>query len=75
MLQLLEETGNGRDINRHYYTVEEAKEALDKPVVKALLDLCRFRNLHPAFNGEACFRISLRVEAISLMALSLELTA
>lgn len=55
MLQLLEETGNGRDINRHFYTVEEAKEALDKPVVKALLDLCRFRNLHPAFNGEASF--------------------
>ena len=53
MLQLLEETGNGRDINRHFYSVEEAKAALDKPVVKALLDLCRFRNQHPAFNGEA----------------------
>ena len=51
-VQLLEETGNGRDINRHYYSVEEAKDALDKPVVKALLDLCRFRNTHPAFGGE-----------------------
>ena len=51
-LQLLEETGNGRDINRHYYSLEEARGALDKPVVKALLDLCRFRNTHPAFGGE-----------------------
>jgi len=51
-MKLMEETGNGRDINRHFYTVEEAKQALDKPVVKALLDLCRFRNNHPAFGGE-----------------------
>lgn len=51
-LQLLEETGNGRDINRHFYSVQEAKDALDKPVVKALIDLCRFRNLHPAFQGQ-----------------------
>ena len=61
MLQLLEETGNGRDINRHYYTVEEAKDALEKPVVKALLDLCRFRNQHPAFNGEARRQTSLEL--------------
>ena len=26
--------------------------ALEKPVVKALIDLCRFRNTHPAFQGE-----------------------
>lgn len=57
--QLLEETGNGRDINRHFFTVEEAKAALEKPVVKALLDLCRFRNLHPAFQGEVCYQLCL----------------
>ncbi len=51
-VQLMEETGNGRDINRHFYSMDEASDALDKPVVKALLDLCRFRNLHPAFGGE-----------------------
>ena len=51
-LQLMESTGNGRDINRHRYSLEEAGKALEKPVVKALLDLCRFRNMHPAFQGE-----------------------
>ena len=51
-VQLLEETGNVRDINRLYYSLEEARNALDKPVVKALLDLCRFCNTHPAFAGE-----------------------
>lgn len=49
----MEETGNGRDINRHKYSLDEANLALEKPVVKALLDLCRFRNSHPAFQGEA----------------------
>lgn len=28
----------GRDIDRHKYTKEEAQEALQRPVVKALLD-------------------------------------
>lgn len=25
---------------------------MERPVVQALLELCRFRNQHPAFNGE-----------------------
>lgn len=50
-LDLLARTGVGRDINRHYFTPEEIVEALDKPVVRALLALCRFRNDFDVFNG------------------------
>lgn len=46
---LLEQTGVGRDINRHYYSVAEIDAALERPVVKQLLALIRFRNQHPAF--------------------------
>lgn len=48
---LLERTGVGRDINRHHYTREEIERDLERPVVRRLLELIRFRNLHPAFNG------------------------
>ena len=51
-IQLLEKTRQGRDINRHNYSLEEVAEAVKKPVVKRLLHLMEFRNTHPAFNGE-----------------------
>ena len=54
-MDLLARTGVGRDINRHYYTAREIESALDTPVVPALLELIRFRNEHPAFQGE--FRV------------------
>ena len=50
-LDLLGRTGIGRDINRHYYTPEEVDAALDRPVVQALLALCRFRNNFDVFDG------------------------
>jgi sucrose phosphorylase len=43
--------GEGRAINRHNYTLSEVEEALEKPVVRRLLKLMRFRNTYPAFNG------------------------
>ncbi|MFC8798116.1 sucrose phosphorylase [Promicromonospora sp. NPDC057138] len=49
---LLERTGVGRDINRHYYTPEEIEADLARPVVRGLLALCRFRNTFPAFDGD-----------------------
>ena len=52
---LLEKTGVGRDINRHAFSEEEILGKMQLPVVKALCRLIRFRNSHPAFNGE--FRI------------------
>ena len=48
---LLASSGVGRDINRHYFSSTEVTAALQKPVVRKLLDLIRFRNAHPAFSG------------------------
>jgi sucrose phosphorylase len=50
-LDLLRRTGVGRDVNRHYYTAGELQSELARPVVRALLDLLRLRNAHPAFDG------------------------
>jgi sucrose phosphorylase len=50
-LALLETTGVGRDINRHYYTPQELGLELARPVVRKLCALIRLRNTHPAFQG------------------------
>lgn len=50
-LQLVERTKNGRDINRHNYTLEEIADQIRKPVVKRLLALMAFRSNYPAFRG------------------------
>ena len=50
-MALLAKSGIGRDINRHYYTAEEIRQALQRPVVQSLFELIRFRNRHPAFDG------------------------
>lgn len=51
-LKLLEETKVGRNINRHYYTKEEVIENLERPVLKRMFKLMKFRNSYPAFNGD-----------------------
>ena len=51
-LELLETTKVGRNINRHYYSVEEVGREVERPVVRALLSLMRFRNAHQALGGE-----------------------
>jgi sucrose phosphorylase len=48
----VERTGERRAINRRNYTVEEVEAALQKPVVKRLLELIRFRNTYGAFDGD-----------------------
>jgi sucrose phosphorylase len=45
-------TGEGRAINRHNYTLDEIQTTLEKDVVQRLLSLIRFRNQHPAFDGQ-----------------------
>ena len=45
------ETGDGRSINRHDYTVAEVEAAIRRPVVQRVLDLVRLRNVEPAFSG------------------------
>jgi sucrose phosphorylase len=48
----VEETRNGRDINRHNYHLDEIHEEVARPVVQRLIRLMEFRNTYPAFDGE-----------------------
>lgn len=48
----VKKTGEGREINRHNYTLEEIEDALKTPVVKRQLELIAFRNSYRAFDGE-----------------------
>lgn len=50
-LELMQASGEARDINRHFYSLEEADAALQKPVVQRLFSLIRLRNSYPAFAG------------------------
>lgn len=49
-LALLEATKEGRNINRHYYSMAEIDQATQRPVVQSLLKLLRFRNTSDAFS-------------------------
>ncbi|MEO8608859.1 MAG: sucrose phosphorylase [Chloroflexota bacterium] len=51
-MHLLKKTLVGRDINRPYYSWDEVQESLTRAVVQDLLKLIRFRNEHPAFQGD-----------------------
>ncbi|MCC5827355.1 sucrose phosphorylase [Alkalimonas sp.] len=50
-VDLLKRTQVGRDINRPYYTVDTVRQALQKPVVKALCQLIKLRRSLQAFDG------------------------
>ena len=50
-IDLVEFTKNGRDINRHNFTLDEIAIEIEKPVVRRLLRLMEFRNNYPAFSG------------------------
>lgn len=50
-IKLLEETKVGRNINRHYYEIDEIDREVERPVVQKLLKLMEFRNTHEAFDG------------------------
>ncbi len=45
-------TGQSRDINRHYYKLDEIAREFERPVVQKMNRLMKFRNSHPAFQGE-----------------------
>jgi hypothetical protein len=45
-------TGEGRELNRHNFSLDEIDQAAQKKVVQRLLKLIRFRNEYPAFNGD-----------------------
>ena len=50
-MSLVERTGVGRDINRHYYTRREIQTELQRPVVQRLKELIRLRNSLSVFDG------------------------
>ncbi|MCL2221787.1 MAG: sucrose phosphorylase [Oscillospiraceae bacterium] len=58
------ETGEGREINRHNYCMEEIEQSLRKPVVQRLLALIKFRNQYDVFDGD--FQVSGTKDTISL---------
>ncbi len=49
--QRYQETGVGREVNRHNYSIEEIEQEIKKPLVIEFLNLIKFRNECPAFNG------------------------
>lgn len=51
-IELVERTKNGRDINRHNYSLDEIAVEIEKPVVQRMLRLMEFRNSYPAFDGQ-----------------------
>jgi sucrose phosphorylase len=52
-------TADGREINRHSYSMREIDHEVQRPVVRNLAKLIRFRNSHPAFNGGFSLNTSL----------------
>jgi sucrose phosphorylase len=61
----VERSGEGRAINRHDYTLAEIDAALERPVVRRVLELVRLRATHPAFAG----RLSVSADAPSSLRL------
>lgn len=57
-IELLESTKEGRNINRHYYDLDEIEREVERPVVKALFNLLKFRNTSPAFDGEFAVKMT-----------------
>lgn len=56
-VELFQRTDQGRDVNRHHYTVHEIEEALEQPVTKAIIALARLRK-HPAFGGSFSWEVT-----------------
>ncbi len=51
-VERVKRTGEGREINRHNFSIDEIEQAVQKKVVQRLLKLIRFRNQYAAFNGD-----------------------
>lgn len=61
-IALMEETKNGRDINRHYYTKEEVDQEVRRPVVDHLIKLMEFRNTYSAFHVDGDMKVTIPKE-------------
>jgi len=51
-IELCKSSSDGRNVNRHNFSLEEVAERVKAPVVSRLLALMEFRNSCSAFNGE-----------------------
>lgn len=63
-LELLEQTKEGRNINRHYYSEQEIAQDVERPVVKALLQLLAYRNRSLAFDLDGGIDVETQGESI-----------
>lgn len=50
--ELYHRTEQHRDVNRHYYSISEIEQQFERPVVQKMNRLMKFRNTHPAFDGQ-----------------------
>ena len=66
-VDLMERTKNGRDINRHYYSLEEVAELQQRPVVQKLKELMELRNTHPAFSLEGTISIQAEGDRLQIV--------
>lgn len=57
-LELLESTKEGRNINRHYYSLDEIAGEVRRPVVQELVRMMELRNSHPAFDVEGDMEVT-----------------
>ena len=57
-LKLLESTKEGRNINRHYYSLDEIAGEVERPVVRELVRMMELRNNHPAFDIEGQMEVT-----------------
>lgn len=48
----VDQTGEGRAMNRHDYSMAEIHDALGRQTVRRILELVRLRAGHPAFRGQ-----------------------
>ena len=67
MLDLMERSNIGRDINRYYYSLEEVAEQQQRPVVQKLKDLMELRNTHPAFSLEGTISIQAEGDRLQIV--------
>lgn len=65
-IELMERTKNGRDINRHYYSMEEVEREQDRPVVLKLKELMILRNTHPAFSLDGTIQIEANEDKLTI---------
>lgn len=71
-IALMEKTKNGRDINRHYYTLEEIEANQQRPVVQRLKELMELRNTHPCFSLEGSIKVEIPEEGLLVIERSYE---